>query len=98
MTRCCARARQPSAASAVVPKNATGQRGAAVMTEERVVEEQGSYRLVERQGRYAVLETRNGQTEGAEARRDVHWTDEAEARRLFGELVRDGERLAHTTW
>lgn len=68
------------------------------MTEGRTVEEQGSFRLVEKQGRYAVLETRNDRTEGAEPHREVHWTDEAEARRLFRELVRGGERLARTIW
>lgn len=68
------------------------------MADERIVEEQGSYRLVERHGRYAVLEMRDGQTAGAEPHREVHWTDEAGARRLFGELVRGGERLARTIW
>ena len=68
------------------------------MADERIVEEQGSLRLVERGGRFAVLEARNGHTEGAEPHREVHWTDEEEARRLFGELVRGGERLVRTIW
>lgn len=68
------------------------------MTEGRIVEEQGSFRLVERQGRFAVLETRDDRTDGSESRRDVQWTDEVEARRVFGELVRGGERLARTIW
>lgn len=68
------------------------------MADGRIVEEQGSFRLVEREGRYAVLETRDGRTTGAEPHREVHWTDEGEARRLFGELVRGGERLARTIW
>lgn len=53
---------------------------------------------MERQGLFAVLEARNGTVEGAEPHRAVHWTGEDEARRLFGELVRGGERLARTIW
>lgn len=68
------------------------------MTDSRIVEEQGSFRIVEHQGRFAVLEAGDRRSEGAEPGHEVDWTDETEARRLFGELVRGGDRLARTIW
>ena len=77
-----------------------------------VAERRGSHCLVRRDCRFAVVECRNARiyrlggarrgfpetATGIAAAVGEDWTDEATARRLFGDIVQRGESLAQRLW